>query len=64
MKVAIIHFVLLYMSGGEKVLEALCKIYPDADIFTHAYDPKKISQLIKNHNINAKPFYSCRKILY
>ena len=24
-------------------------IYPDADIFTHAYDPKKISQLIKNH---------------
>jgi glycosyltransferase involved in cell wall biosynthesis len=51
MKVAIIHFVLLYMSGGEKVLEALCKIYPDADIFTHAYDPKKISQLIKNHNI-------------
>lgn len=51
MKVAIIHFVLLYMSGGEKVLEALSKIYPDADIFTHVYDPKKISKIIKKHSI-------------
>ena len=51
MRVAIIHFVLLYMSGAERVLQALCDQYPDADIFTHVYDPTKISPDIKKHNI-------------
>mgnify|MGYP002640846393 CR=1 FL=1 len=51
MKVAIVHFVLLYMSGAEKVLEALCELYPDADIFTHVYKPEKISSFIRSHNI-------------
>jgi len=51
MRVAIVHFVLLYMSGAEKVLEALCELYPDADIYTHVYAPEKISPLIKSHNI-------------
>ena len=51
MKVAIVHFVLLYMSGAEKVLEALSEMYPDADIFTHVYDPENISDVIKKHNI-------------
>ena len=52
MRVAIVHFVLLYMSGAEKVLEALCETYPDADIFTHAYNPNNISDTIKKHRIN------------
>jgi len=39
------------MRGGEKVLENLCKLYPDADIFTHVYNPLKISNLIKSHKI-------------
>ena len=33
MKVAIVHYWILQMRGGEKVLEALCEMYPDADIF-------------------------------
>lgn len=52
MKVAIIHFVLLYMSGAERVLQALCDAYPDADIYTHVYDPNKISADIKKHRIH------------
>ena len=51
MKVAIVHFVLLYMSGAEKVLQALSDIYPDADIFTHVYDPTNISSDLKKHKI-------------
>jgi glycosyltransferase involved in cell wall biosynthesis len=34
MKVALVHDWLTGMRGGEKVLEALCEQYPDAEIFT------------------------------
>lgn len=30
------------MRGGEKVLAALCEVLPDADLFTHAYDPAAV----------------------
>jgi glycosyltransferase involved in cell wall biosynthesis len=39
------------MRGGEKVLEAICKIYPDADIYTHVCDPKAISADLRKHTI-------------
>ncbi len=39
------------MRGGEKVLEALCEMYPDADIFTHVYDPDNVSEIIRSHNV-------------
>ncbi|MAW74440.1 MAG: glycosyl transferase [Candidatus Marinimicrobia bacterium] len=51
MKVAIVHYWLIGMRGGEKVLENICEIYPKADIFTHVYDKKSISTKINNHNI-------------
>lgn len=51
MKVAIVHYWLVTMRGGEKVLEELCKMFPDADIYTNVYNPKKISQTIKSHKI-------------
>ena len=51
MKVAIIHYWLVGMRGGEKVVQELCKIYPQADIYTHAYNPKEISDTINKHNI-------------
>lgn len=37
MKVAIVHYWLNNNRGGEKVLEALCELFPEADIFTHMY---------------------------
>lgn len=51
MKVALIHYWLTSMRGGERVLEALCRMYPQADIFTHVYDPTQISETIKAHKI-------------
>ncbi len=50
-RVAIIHYWLVNMRGGEKVLEALCELYPDADIFTHVYNPKAMSPRIRRHNV-------------
>jgi len=61
MKVAIIHYWLVNIRGGEKVLESLFEIFPDADIFTHVYNPKAVSALIKDRrvitsHINHLPF--------
>jgi glycosyltransferase involved in cell wall biosynthesis len=51
MKVAIIHYWLVGMRGGEKVIEALCEMYPQADIFTHVYVPELVSERIRQHRI-------------
>lgn len=51
MKVAIIHYWLVGMRGGEKVIEALCRLYPQADIFTHVYVPEAVSETIRRHNV-------------
>ncbi|GJD64256.1 glycosyltransferase [Methylobacterium frigidaeris] len=51
MRVAIIHYWLVGMRGGEKVLEALLRIYPQADIFTHVYDPSAVSDAIRRRTV-------------
>jgi glycosyltransferase involved in cell wall biosynthesis len=50
-KVAIIHYWLVGMRGGEKVIEALCEMYPQADIFTHVYVPEMVSERIRQHRV-------------
>ncbi len=50
-KVAIVHYWLVGMRGGEKVLEALCEMYPQADIFTHVYRPEAMSPTISAHKV-------------
>ncbi|MDB5508025.1 MAG: putative glycosyltransferase group 1 family protein [Hyphomicrobiales bacterium] len=50
-KVALVHYWLVGMRGGEKVLERLCDLYPDADIFTHVCDPNAISEKLKSRRI-------------
>lgn len=51
MKVALVHYWLVGMRGGERVLEALCEIFPQADIFTLVMDPDRISTRIARHDI-------------
>jgi glycosyltransferase involved in cell wall biosynthesis len=51
MKVAIVHYWLVGMRGGEKVIEALCEMYPQADIFTHVYVPEMMSERIRAHRV-------------
>ena len=50
-RVAIIHYWLVGMRGGERVLERLIHLFPQADIFTHVYDPDAISSTIKSRPI-------------
>ena len=51
MKVAIVHYWLVGMRGGEKVIEALCELYPQADIFTHVYVPEMVSDTIRQRRV-------------
>jgi glycosyltransferase involved in cell wall biosynthesis len=53
MRVAIVHYWLLNSRGGEAVLEALCRLLPDADLFTLFYDPKSVSPLLRQRRITA-----------
>jgi glycosyltransferase involved in cell wall biosynthesis len=48
---AIVHYWLLGMRGGEKVVEALCRLFPDADLFTLFYDPESVSRVIRSHRV-------------
>lgn len=52
MRVAIIHYWLVGMRGGEKVLESLLRMFPEAEIFTHVYVPDKVSPLIRSHKVH------------
>jgi glycosyltransferase involved in cell wall biosynthesis len=52
-KVAIIHDWLNGMRGGEKVLEEILALYPEADIFTLFYEPDAVSPLIRSKNVYA-----------
>ena len=50
-RVAIIHYWLVGMRGGERVLERLLKLFPQADIFTHVYVPEAVSELIRSRKV-------------
>ncbi|MEM6679699.1 MAG: glycosyltransferase [Pseudomonadota bacterium] len=51
MRIAIVHYWLIGMRGGEAVLEELLRCYPEADIYTHVYDPERVSPLIRERTV-------------
>src|SRR5579872_1998631 len=51
MRAAIVHYWLLNRRGGEKVLDALCRLLPDADIFTIFCDPATLTDEVRRHRI-------------
>ena len=53
MRTAIVHYWLLGMRGGEKVVEALCRMLPDADVFALFYDPERVSETIRARRVTA-----------
>ena len=61
MRSAIVHYWLLNMRGGEKVVEALCRLLPDADVFTLFYDPDRVSETIRSHRVQASFLQPFRK---
>jgi glycosyltransferase involved in cell wall biosynthesis len=52
LKVALVHYWLVGMRGGEKVLEELCALFPQAEIFTHVVVPEAISPALRRHKIH------------
>lgn len=50
-KTALIHYWLTNMRGGENVFAEFCKLFPDADIFTHAWNPEKVREPFNTHKI-------------
>jgi len=53
MKVALVHDWLIHMRGGEKVLDALAELYPEATLYTLFFDRKKISPNLARLKIRA-----------
>lgn len=51
MKVALVHDWLTGMRGGEKALEVLCQLFPDADLLTLVHVPGRVSDTIARHRI-------------
>jgi glycosyltransferase involved in cell wall biosynthesis len=50
-RVAIVHDWLTGMRGGEKVLQAICEMYPDAPLFTLVRVPGTVSETIERRTI-------------
>jgi glycosyltransferase involved in cell wall biosynthesis len=51
MKVALVHDWLTGMRGGEQVLDALCELFPDADLHTLLHRPGSVSPRIEQRRI-------------
>jgi glycosyltransferase involved in cell wall biosynthesis len=51
LRVALVHDWLTGMRGGEKVLEALCRIFPGADLLTLVHARGQVSALIESRRI-------------
>ena len=67
MRVAFVHDWLVTYRGGEKVLEALLSLYPDAPVYTLFYDPKAMPPAISQRDVRVpamlRPFRRGRKLL-
>jgi glycosyltransferase involved in cell wall biosynthesis len=50
-RLALVHDWLTGMRGGEKVLEAIASLYPDAPIFTLLHVPGSVSAQLESHEI-------------
>src|SRR6266404_1751612 len=61
MRAAIIHYWLLNMRGGEKVVEALLRLLPEADVFTLFYDSERVSEAIRARRVTASFLNPLRK---
>lgn len=53
MRVALVHDWLVAMRGGERCLEALCELYPEADLYTLFFEPQAVSESIALRRVTA-----------
>lgn len=50
--VALLHYWMTNVRGGEKVLAQIATLYPKAHIYTHAYAPGKMGNLFVKYNVS------------
>lgn len=62
-RTAIVHYWLMGMRGGEKVLEALCRLLPNPDVFTLFYDPDRVSPFLRERVVQAS-FLNPLRMIY
>ncbi len=53
LRVAIVHYWFVNRRGGERVVEVLAEMFPQADIFTLFFDPKVLPDSILSHRLTA-----------
>lgn len=51
LRVAIVHYWLVTRRGGERVVEAMCDAFPQADVFTNVYDQAKCGPTLRSHTV-------------
>jgi glycosyltransferase involved in cell wall biosynthesis len=51
MRVALVHYWFVSRRGGERVIEALCELFPQADLFALVADPKTLSPELHQHKL-------------
>lgn len=51
MKVALIHYWFITRRGGEKVVESILQLFPEADIYTLFYDENIYGDYLRNHKV-------------
>lgn len=51
-RVAIVHYWFVTMRGGERVVERLLHLFPQAEIFTHVYVPDAVSEVIRDRPVH------------
>jgi glycosyltransferase involved in cell wall biosynthesis len=52
-RVAIVHYWFVAMRGGERVVERLLHLFPNADIFTNVCDPGSMSETLRQAPLKA-----------
>ena len=51
MRIAILHYWFLLRGGGERVVEILSRMYPDADLYCLLCEPESVPNSLKHHNV-------------
>ncbi|MES1956044.1 glycosyltransferase [Salinisphaera hydrothermalis] len=50
-RVAIVHYWFVSARGGEKVVQSLLKLYPEADVYTHVFDEEIFPEISRKHRV-------------
>jgi lipopolysaccharide/colanic/teichoic acid biosynthesis glycosyltransferase/glycosyltransferase involved in cell wall biosynthesis len=60
-RVAIVHDWLVSMRGAERVVEVLCNLFPQADVFTLTWDPARLSPGLAKRRATTSPIHHIAK---